>query len=261
MLFRDDGEAVIAIAQPSHSWVSGQMCRLWGRDGFSRPEPFADVCLAAEQHDIGWLSWELEPVLEPATRRPQTFMQVPYTQHTRLWRDGVRRMALYSRYAALLVSKHADTIYSRVFDASKASRENAEAVRVFLDEQHAFQAATIAALSRDPNYAGQTEPAVLERNRLTVAALDWISLNLCWGVTQEVRVPEVPNGADRVDLVLRPSGSPDHVVLHPWPFAEDGFAVRFEGGRLEERFDDEAAMRRALAAAERVSVSVVLLRG
>ncbi|KAA0684890.1 DUF3891 family protein [Azospirillum brasilense] len=30
MLFRDVGKDVIAIPQPSHAWLSGQLLRAWG---------------------------------------------------------------------------------------------------------------------------------------------------------------------------------------------------------------------------------------
>ena len=53
MLFREDPDGVIAIPQPSHAWLSGQMVRAWGNEVFARPAPYEDVCLGAEQHDVG----------------------------------------------------------------------------------------------------------------------------------------------------------------------------------------------------------------
>jgi Protein of unknown function (DUF3891) len=71
MLLRKDGPSVIAIPQPSHAWLSGQMARAWGHAHFTAPAPHEEVCLAAEQHDIGWQSWEEMPALVPrlASRR------------------------------------------------------------------------------------------------------------------------------------------------------------------------------------------------
>ena len=48
MLLRKDGLDVIAIPQPSHAWLSGQLARAWGNDQFAVPLPNEDVCLAAE---------------------------------------------------------------------------------------------------------------------------------------------------------------------------------------------------------------------
>jgi hypothetical protein len=261
MLLREDGEAVIAIPQPSHSWLSGQLARAWGNDRFAQPSPFEEVCLAAEQHDIGWLTWEAEPTLDPASGRPRTFMQVGPETHTALWRDGVRRAGIYGRFAALLVSLHADTIYSRFFRFDKAPPEEARLVRAFLDEQHAFQQATIASLLADPLTAADAAPEVIERNRLTIAALDWVSLHLCWGVKEEVRVPEVPvAGRERIEMRLRPGAARDEVIVEPWPFGPQRLAVRAEGKRLSERYTDDEALRAALKVAEPVPVRATLRR-
>ena len=172
MLLRKDGLEVIAIPQPSHAWLSGQMARAWGNEHFAAPTPYDEVCLAAEQHDIGWLDWEMRPALDAGTGLPQEFFRVPSMAHIALWREGVRRACIFGRYPALLISLHADTIYARYFDFAKASVENAEAVRAFLDEQHRFQARTTASMRADPKLAEQASPDTIEHNRLLIAALD-----------------------------------------------------------------------------------------
>ena len=259
MLLRENGEAVIAIPQPSHSWLSGQLARAWGNDRFAPPSPFEEVCLAAEQHDIGWLTWEAEPTLDPESGRPKTFMQVGPETHTQLWRDGVRRAGIYGRYAALLVSLHADTIYGRFFRFDKAPPEEARLVRAFLDEQHAFQQATIASLRADPLTAADVEEDAVDRNRLTIAALDWMSLHVCWGVKENVRIPEVPvAGDERIEMRLRPGAGPEEIVVDPWPFRPERLAVRAEGRRLSGRYEDDASLRTALGWAEPVPIRASL---
>ena len=46
MLFRTEPSGVLAISQPTHAWVSGQILRAWD-DTLGKP-----LLLAAEQHDI-----------------------------------------------------------------------------------------------------------------------------------------------------------------------------------------------------------------
>jgi Protein of unknown function (DUF3891) len=70
MLLRKDGLDVIAIPQPSHAWLSGQMARAWGNRRFAAPTPYDEVCLAAGQHDIGWLDWEMRPALDAGAVPP-----------------------------------------------------------------------------------------------------------------------------------------------------------------------------------------------
>lgn len=260
MLLRKDGSGVIAIPQPSHAWLSGQMARAWGNRRFAAPMPNDEVCLAAGQHDIGWLDWEVTPVLDADTGLPQEFFRVSSKVHIALWREGVRRARVFGRYPALLVSLHADTIYAQYFNFNKASPENAEAVRAFLDEQHRFQARMAASLRADPKIAGQASPESIEHNRLLIAALDRMSLEICWGVKKEIKIPNVPAAKNRtIELSLRPRGGED-LVLDPWPFPGASVAVRAEGKRLRGRFSTEKDLQRALDEAEPVLVTAVLHR-
>jgi hypothetical protein len=51
MLFQEEGgDAVVAIPQPGHAWLAGQLARAWGNDAFARrPAPLEEVGLGAEQ--------------------------------------------------------------------------------------------------------------------------------------------------------------------------------------------------------------------
>jgi len=261
MLFRNDGDDVIAIPQPSHSWLSGQLVRAWGNESFARPSPHEEVCLGTELHDIGWLAWEAAPTLNPATGRPHTFQELRPAAHTGLWTEGVGRALAFGRYPALLVSLHADTIYGTYFNFDKASPEDAQLVRSFLEKQHEFQRETIDALVSDQRLAPDVTPDALQRNRRLVAATDYMSLEICWGITgEEVRIPKVPTtGRDCTDLCIRaPNGDPADLTVDPWPFASARVALICEGRRLRGRFTDEADMRTALHDAERVGISAVL---
>lgn len=260
MLFRDVGKDVIAIPQPSHAWLSGQLLRAWGNGIFAPAVPWEEVCLGAELHDIGWLSWEAAPTLNPQTARPHSFQELGAAIHTSLWTDGVRRALAFGRYPALLVSLHADTIYGSFFDFAKAPPEDAALVRRFLDDQHRFQRACIEALSGNPRYTPALSPQAVERNRLLVAAVDRMSLEIGWGLTSEACVPNVPTiGEARTEIRLRsPSGDPAELVVDPWPFAADHVEVVCEGRLLRGRFSDEGAMRQALYDAEPVTILTVL---
>lgn len=260
MLFRDDGDDWIAVPQPSHAWLSGQLMRAWGNGAFAPPAPHEEVCLGAELHDIGWLTWEAEPTLNPRTGRPHSFQELGPSVHTGIWTEGVRRALALGRYPALLVSLHADTIYGTYFDFDKASAEDAALVRGFLDEQHRFQSGCVAALSGVPRYAGHLSRPALERNRLLVAAVDRLSLEIVWGVADERPIPRVP-AMDDATTTLRLAArgrDPVRLTLDPWPFAGDRVDLVCEGRRLRGRFTDEAAMRAALADAEPAVIEAAL---
>jgi hypothetical protein len=263
MLLRKDGLDVIAIPQPSHAWLSGEMARAWGNEHFAAPTPYDEACLAAGQHDIGRLDWEMTPALDAGTGLPQEFFRVPSKAHIALWREGVRRARVFGRYPALLISLHADTIYAQYFNFNEASVENAEAVCAFLDEQHRFQARTAAFLRADPKLAEQASPETIEHNRLLIAALDRMSLEICWGVKKEIKIPNVPTAAaGATELHMQPRAGEglvlDDLVLHPWPFRTARVAIRAEGKRLRGRFATEADLHRALDEAEAALVTAVL---
>ncbi len=67
MLHRKHFGERICITQPTHAWVAGQLARAWGNDRFGSFAPWEEVCLGAEQHDIGWHRWEGSPTLNPTT--------------------------------------------------------------------------------------------------------------------------------------------------------------------------------------------------
>lgn len=252
MLFRDDGEDVIAITQTSHSWLSGQLMRAWGNQYFAMPSPGEEVCLAAAIHDIGWLAWEAAPSFDPVTGRPHDFLKVGPAVHTRLWTDGVRHALCFGRYPALLVSLHANTLYENFFNFQTAPATDSEIVRSFLATQRTFQHETVKAINQDPRYSADTTPEAVDRNRLLIAAVDYLSLKICWGISSVARVPKVPAAAHSfVELdVCAPGGDRGDLIVHPWPFASDEVTLICEGYRMRERFVDETTMRQALAASQ-----------
>src|SRR5690349_18079125 len=104
MLLRKAAEGVIAVSQPAHAWVSGQLARNWRQTDFIGVRE--EVCLAAEQHDIGFLGWEQSPTLNPSTGFPHTFMEMARAAHLEIWNRGIQQMQRFGRYPALLVSRH-----------------------------------------------------------------------------------------------------------------------------------------------------------
>ena len=81
-----------------------------------------------------------------------------------------------------------------------------------------------AGLAADPRRAAaDVAPDAIDRNRLLVAATDRMSLEICWGVGEETRIPDVPTaGVGRTELRVRSrQGDPADLVLDPWPFAAD----------------------------------------
>jgi hypothetical protein len=257
MLLREDGSGVLAIGQTSHAWISGQLARAWGNERFPAPEPREEVCLAAEQHDIGMALWDLEPSLNPDTGLPHSFMEMPLSEHLGLWGAAPPRLLAQSRYAALLVSMHGARLYGRR-DLDALSHLEAEAVREYLAAQRRFQSELVESLAADSRTAPLVDEPALADNSQLIWAWDFLSLAICLDWSDRP-APKVPSAEGRVQLALSPIGEERRLRLEPWPFEEDRLSVHCDARRLSERFQSEDEMKAGLAAAPWESVEFEFL--
>jgi Protein of unknown function (DUF3891) len=242
----------LVIGQPAHAWVSGQLARAWGNAAFPAPSPREPVCLAAEQHDVGWADADLAPLVGDG--RPVPFLAVPRAEHVAIWRGAARRMLAQSRYAALLVSLHGTSLYERI-DPDAYPAPLADEIRAYARAERELQRALSAGL----------DPDEVDRNRRLILALDRFSLALCHGTATTLH--DVPGATTiRVEPVAGASSAglggrvrDDHAVpagaataaytVSPWPFAADAVVVGCEARRLPGRFESASAAAEALAAA------------
>lgn len=228
MLLREDGDAVVCIGQPAHAWLSGQLARNWSLDPV---EPWEEVCLAAEQHDLGMAEWDAAPELNPGTGLPYSFIQMPLETHLKLWTAAPAKMLPQSRYAAVLVSMHGTALYA-TRDLSRLNEEQAAAVRSYLAEQRELQARLSEGLQH------------VRRNQRLIWIWDFLSLGLCLG--WEGRSVEGVTLGER--------------TIEPWPFRDDEVTLRTEGRRLEGRFATRDEMQAALDDAPWVELGFELYR-
>jgi hypothetical protein len=247
LILRPDGDAVLAIGQASHAWLSGQLARAWGNERFAAPEPFEEVCLGALQHDVGMADWDLRPERHPLSGLPRQFFEVERMTHLGLWAAAPGKVLSQSRYAALLVSLHGTGLYER-FPPRTDDPEIARAVDAYMNSQRALQAELAAQL-------GATAEE-LARNQALVAAWDQLSLALC----QDTAVATV--SADGAELTLTRAGDdgPETFTLDPWPLApDDRLEVRVEGRRLDAApYPDDGALLAALDRAPVLTLRMVL---
>lgn len=268
MLFRDGPNGSMAISQPSHAWLSGQIMRAWGNAEFGSVTPYEDVCLAAEQHDIGWLEWERSPTLNPTTGRPHGFRELGVAAHTAIWRRGTELSQTFGRYPALLVSLHGTGLYSN-FAGEVA---DASIVRAFLSDQLEIQQRLVANLRRDPRLGDFCRPATIDRNRCLVRTADRMSIALCTGMqdlavrSDDPRVgviKQVPTADGETDIhLLTTDEDLTTITVVPWPFSAAQVQVACEGIPLpSRRFADAAELQIELRDARRVALAVKLVPG
>jgi hypothetical protein len=260
MLFRETADGLVVVSQPTHAWVSGQLARAWGNPAFGAVEPRDDVCLGAEQHDLGWAVWEQSPTRHPGTGRPHRFFDMPTAEHVAIWRGASRRALTQGRYAALLVSLHVAGLYER-HDYSTDTPDEAKAARALVAEERHFQSDVLASLRSDPRYARFATEEIVRRNQRLVATWDRLSLLLCSGVSVPQSLASVPAADGETTLQLTPiEPDPARVGVSPWPFGASHVAVTFDARRLvATHFADDAALREALDEAPWLSLETHLV--
>jgi hypothetical protein len=246
LLIRADvDQSAIAIGQASHAWVSGQLARAWGNERFGAVEPWEEVCLGAEQHDVGWAAWDARPTLNPETGLPHSFIELPFEPRLEIWAGAAERLVSQSRYAALLVSMHGTALHERFGPKDSHQSE----LQAYLEAERAFQRQLIATLDADA--------AQIARNQRLLWAWDSLSLALCleWDAT---KLDDVPAAEGDTSIQLTPLGG-GRTEIDPWPFASDAVSLRAEGRRLAGRFADQAGLQAALDAAPWVALEFELV--
>ena len=245
VLVRPDGDGALAIGQLSHSWLSGQIARAWGNDRFTPPEPREEVVLGAQQHDIGWADFDLQPLFNPASGLPRSFVELSVDDHLAIWRGAPERLSSQSLYATLVVSLH-----GRALSELRLARaaDDAAALRAHIDEERARQRRLCVSL------AVSEEQARLTQRQMW--AWDGLSLALCHGWST-FTAREVPAQGEWVDVELRRLGG-ELWTLDPWPFGRERVELRCEGRRLAGRYEDEQAMRDGFERARPVTLSFIL---
>jgi len=258
MLYRQEKQGKIAITQPMHAWVSGQLARAWGNEHFGEVVPLEEVCLGAEQHDVGHTAWEQAPTLNPQTGLPYSFLEMPRQLHVQLWSQAARCVLPQGRYAALLVSLHGTRLY-RHYDAANDLPENARTVQHYLELERAFQEELLASLRSDPHYKPYTTEEVVARNQQLVGIWDALSLAICFGRKNPQSWQQVPTAMGSTTLTLTAyDNDPTKLKFTPWPFRCQQVTLVYEGRYLTETFSDETMMRKALSHAPWVTVQTVL---
>lgn len=129
-------------------------------------------------------------------------------------------------------------------------------MRAFLAGQRELQDSLLATLRADPRIAAAAVEAVVRRNRRLVWTWDSLSLGLLlrWAPYE---LEAVPTADGDMDVTVR-AGDTCATTLDPWPFCRAHLTLHCEGRRLAGRFEDEAAMRAALAASPWVTLEFEL---
>jgi hypothetical protein len=247
VLVRVEDDGALVIGQLSHSWLSGQLARAWGNERFIAPEPREEIALGAQQHDIGWALFDLQPRANEQSGLPRSFLEITVEEHLAIWRTAPDQLQSASLHAALVVSMHGRSLSEL---RARGGPEQAATVREHIEAETERHARLCDALG-----ISEEDARRIQRQMWT---WDGLSLALCHSWTA-FTARDVPCREGLVDVELRAlEGSA--WTLDPWPLAENRVVVRCEGRRLASGYENEIAMREAFAAAAPVTLEFPLER-
>lgn len=258
MIVRDVGRGWQVITQPAHAWLAGKLAAAWGNEDFARPSPFEAVILATRLHDIGWLEWDASPRLG-TDGRPVNFLDTTLSETIPIWRRAVQHMSLIDPYAAILVSKHASTIYRRRLERGV---DPPDRVIGLLAEQEAVREALSLQLAAHPVYGAAVEADYLQMAYRWLRACDLLSLALCADEMPSSGVIKAVRGINPAEFIeIKYSRSrPFALQLEPWPFARTPLQLEIQTRFLSQTtYPNEAAFIDALKEAPWAPQTITVL--
>jgi hypothetical protein len=269
MILQPHDGHLLLIRQTDHAALAGQLAEHWGNALFSLPVPRQAILVAATHHDDGWLLWEAAPRIDPATRRPYQFTDMPLVEHAAFYRAGISRILAESPYAGLLVNMHLAGLYQRRFGTDpgmqlKPRTPDEEQALLAIMEQLQDQQRTLGAqLPASGVPAPFLEENYLRTNYKLLQVFDRLSLYFCTDRPRETTLGPIPLDYEgrETQLVLRPVDG-QTVTVSPYPFDIDPLQVSVRASVVPDRaYDGDEDFRATFATAPTVELSFVLRAG
>jgi len=119
MIVRNQSDgSVVMITQNDHAKLAGLFAAHWGNKAFERPRPYTSMMRAAQYHDAGWLRYETNPILDPATGKSPSYQQVPNdTAQLAAYQWAIDTLTDIDSYTGLMVSKHRTGLWQSRYGA------------------------------------------------------------------------------------------------------------------------------------------------
>jgi hypothetical protein len=254
---RRAGELLL-IRQTDHAALSGVLAERWGAGAFARPEPHASMLLAAARHDDGWREWEEAPRVNPATRRPYNFTEMPVGEHFPFYLRGIDGVVRDDLYAGLLVCLHLGGLYRKRYGLDpglgleRFPPDVRPVVEEYLRQLDEKQQRLQALLHRDGGLPAEIiEGPALWSNYRLLQVYDLFSLYFCMAPLREYTLRHVPANASQPDteIKLHPTGE-EALVVDPYPFDAAPPRVAVSARVIPDRdYDGDEDLRATLAGA------------
>ena len=225
------------IYQRNHALLAAEMLADWRPE--QRPHPWVQLLNACAQHDHGWQENDGDALVNEQGH-PVDFLHMPMDTTLEMSRTNLTNADSQSHWCAILVSRHAEYLYSSKDD---------EETQAYVEEVKEFRAQRMKAV-------GVTSDQVEKMYEL-----------LCWADTLSLLVCCQPSEFTR-SLELNAQGQEFKAVdqgdevwtLSPWPYESPVVKLDYEVRHLpQSTFASSLELRQALDQAK-VSVRRLELR-
>lgn len=252
-----DGHLLL-VRQTDHQVISGLLADAWGNEQFARPEPFAPLVRAAYDHDNGWYAWEQAPKVDPATRRPYQFTDVPLEEHLAFYRQGIDELAARDPHAGLLVNLHCQGFHNQRFGTMPEA-----VMKPHTPEREAALKRFMIGLQTQARELGRrmsVDTATLWAQYELLQFFDRLSLYLCMPPQQAKALGPVPVGSGGKLLMLRLTPAETGVVhVAPWPLRSLSLMVRVPTRQVPDRdYGGDDEFRNALDRSQTMAITLTL---
>lgn len=210
MIVREKNGEFVLVKQHDHGQIAGRIAYHWRE----RPVPYQSTLLAIHDHDLGWQLLDGTVRINPYTRMPYSFIDMPLEERLPAYRWGIDRVEETDPYAACLCSRHYVSFV-----------ENDPGAREFVESERQRQDRLTQRFTAD-------ERRSLAANLELLQTCDRISLFLCLNEPGENTFPWYRGGIRAGDVLLRPVWVDRSTLrFEPNPFVSD-FRVRIPYARI-----------------------------
>jgi hypothetical protein len=268
---------MILALQIDHSRVAGFFAAHWGNKDFDRPEPYASVVLAAQEHDIGWWEWEMKPSTLNDKGYPLDYHDgsLKYLGQLRLdfYKNAVDRVLERDPYAALLMAMHGVALMNAGYGkyAYPPDRTSDPRVKAYVDHQEQLRLKLLEQLRQSKQFKDYTSDEEVWTNYEYMEVFDQLAQFVCnrYPLNSKARKLGPSNTLNDVDVPTR-HGKPavkinidtvsEHkAVLRPYPFDMDPLPFSFTARLVPQRtYKDGEDFLGEFYRAERITVTHTL---
>lgn len=272
----DDARLILAL-QIDHSRVAGYLAAHWGNKEFARPEPYASVVLAAQEHDIGWWEWEMCPSTLNDKGYPLDYHDgsFKYLGQLRLdfYKNAVDRVLQRDPYSAMLMAMHGVALMNAGYGkySYPPDRTADPRVKSYVDNQEQLRLELLEQLRQSDQFKAFSSEEQVWTNYEYMEVFDQLAQFLCnrYPLNSNARKLGPTKTLNNVDVPVKPGVKPVKIsietvdahraVVRPYPFDTDPLAVDFTARLVPKRtYENSDDFLGEFYRAERITVSHTL---